>query len=343
MRLRLISGLHYIDEPAFKRLSNLLSKARGKHFTGIAIYNALNQFLDWYINYSNTELTGKTFTQKDVANHLFVREIISDTQFEKYLLHSLFAAKEYAQALKQSMKKVNAKNYYEIALDVLSDYERLVCAYETHCKNTNPPVKPHWGKSDVLPMQELIWGAQQIMFAETTSSMTHFNYHDVRPIVSFQIRQIVEIMGRRIIGYQKIKKHSNGREALNMTQVAWKFLKELEDQGSLSNYISTIPLPPSTIRQINEWSNDFVHRAYIDTCYTRYFALSCVYTMMALPANPIRCYNGHSHLSLEYGNIQIHNYNSLKIEFENYLNPRRRIYDVEWMDIDKVGAYIITL
>lgn len=342
VKLKKQMGFNYINEPTMKRLSLAINNYRTKKSNGVALLNAFDKFLEWFINYVNAELAGKIITQIDAANQLFVNEIISSTQLKKYLFYSLYAAREYAQDLRRTMEKSNARNYYEIALDVLSDYEPLLCAYETNCNNVTPSIIPHWGKSTVLPMQEMIWGAKQIMYAETTPSMADFNYHDVRPIVSFQIRQIVEIMGKNIIGYSRIKKHSNGREAFNMTQESWKFLKDLEDNGTLTNFIS-MPLPPSVIRKINEWSNHFVHRAYIDTCYTRYFALLCIFTIMTPPANPILGYNGLQPISTSFGNIQIQHYNTLKSTFEQRLNPRKQVYDVEWLPIQQVGAYIISL
>ena len=342
IRLKAQNGMNFIDEPAYNQLSYVLRRPKGHHFTGVAVFNALSHFIDWFIDYATIELAGKGITQLSAANKLFVREITNNRQKADYLTHSLYAALEYARDIKSSLNRINAANYYEVAMDILADYEILICEYETICNHRVPHVVSHWGKSNVLHMREMIWAAGQVMFAETISSMKDFNYHDVRPIVSFQVRQIIEILGRNIIGYNKITKHSNGREALNMTQVAWKFLAELEKNGNLPHYI-TMPMPPTTIRKMNEWSNSFVHRVFIDTCYIRNFALHCINTLMALPQNDVLCYDGHRRRSLSYGDIRISNYNAFKNEFDRYLNPRRHIYDIDWLPLDQVGAYIISL
>ncbi len=57
----------------------------------------------------------------------------------------------------------------------------------------------------------------------------------------------------------------------------------------------------------------------------------------------ISCYNGRSYWNSNYGDFRINNYNNLKRDFGSYVNSKDSTAIIDWLPLDQVGAYIISL
>ena len=125
-----------------------------------------------------------------------------------------------------------------------------------------------------------------------------------------------------------------------MTQIAWSFLK---DKMGKYSWTITLPIQLSNIVKVNKWANGYVHNPWINKSYIRAFGLEVLWELMRPPKLGIKCYDGNLHTSTLFGDFRIQGYNQLKQDFSNYVTSKKAGATINWLPIDKVGAYIISL
>jgi hypothetical protein len=86
-----------------------------------------------------------------------------------------------------------------------------------------------------------------------------------------------------------------------------------------------------------------VHSTYLYSSYVQFFALKTIGVLFASKTKGIKIYTGRSLRKFDCADIKITDYNSLKTDFENTLTSRMPGIVIDWMNVDKVGAYIISL
>jgi hypothetical protein len=163
---------------------------------------------------------------------------------------------------------------------------------------------------------------------------------DLKPAVMFHIRQLLEVFGRNLIGYYSID-DKNGNPIKKFTQVAWEFLKE-----EIKRPTPRIEFPFNLhmILAINNWANSFVHTTHLYNSYIQFYALKTIRVIFSSPSqNGIRIHKGTVIKKNNCADIKITNYNLLKTDFDTYLKSKMPNISIEWMDIDDVGAYVISL
>ena len=302
------------------------------------------QFLNWFIAYAKDELREKKFSDEEIAKYIFLTNIQKNQLYQRYLKHSLYAAKLYAEKLIHEIKEDdNIADLETFTRNVVSDYEWLICEYEYWVKN-NLKVHPQHNARKSMSTRELFWSANQLMFLDFAKDVKHIDLRNIKPLFVTVVRQFIEIMGRHIVGYEKIEKVSGGL-ALNKTHEAWKFLLQQEKDGK---HNVVLPVSASTINMIYQWSNAFIHKAHIQNCYIQYFALETmarlinrtdIHEIDFSDIEKIKLPTGR--ISADWGNIYINDYDMLKTDFEAFLLPNDgvRKYNVIWYsDMNDVYA-----
>lgn len=196
------------------------------------------------------------------------------------------------------------------------------------------------GRNHYLSVSDIYSSIKELFFIEKSNGIEDLYLRDLKPVVMFQIRQLLEIYGKNLIGYNLIL-DENGVPIKKFTQIAWEFIKkEVKDKNSRIE----IPFDIDVIISLNKWTNTFVHTTYLDNDYIQFFAINCIRDLFK-NSRIIKLYNGKSEDCIEYGSIKIENYNSLKQDFEKYLNDKHKggTIKIDWKDIDNVGAHIASL
>jgi hypothetical protein len=189
-----------------------------------------------------------------------------------------------------------------------------------------------------LSPTDLFSAAKTLFKIEEFSKMEDLYLRDLKPVVMFQIRQLLEVYGRELIGYYSIN-DKNGLPAKKFTQVSWEFIKkEVKSQNPRIKLSFDLQM----IIDINKWSNDFVHTTYLYSSYIQYFVINSINVLFTPRITGIKIYNNKISNRYDITDIQIIKYNSLKLDFEAYLNKKITNTSVEWMPTNKVGAYIIS-
>lgn len=314
-------------------------------------YDAFINFLDFVLGYCNNEFNGKTYTDDQIISQVFVIEIKKEQAFKQYLRHSLYCAKLYIEFLKTFLSQQYLHRYETLRLNLLCDIEWLLAHYEYYNKNVKKEIRLTHSKRSYVSSMDMMWVLRELTTIENAPDIKDITLRDIQPYRMFVARQLLEILGKNIIGYDSID-DKKGKPIHKFTQISWEFLKEYSTKKK--QWEIALPFDISSIYAINKWSNSFVHTGYIYASYIQYYAITVLNKLMQPPQNPVKCYNGNR-ICMLYGDFQIQGYDSLKNDFEQYIKSKYRGFrkwfklfrqcsdpSILWKTEDKVGAYIIS-
>lgn len=307
-------------------------------------YNeAIINYLKWFVSYTSSIFpVGKSFNTDCIASCVFPKkDSLTKHQFKEYIHKSIYLEKEYIEYLIPEITKSNIKRFEHTIKDILTDTEWLLTQYEVIYKGNNIAVYRTYGSRKSLSVSDIYSAACELFTIESIPDIERLYLRDLKPFVMFQIRLMLEKMGRNLIGYTSIK-DDKGDEIKKFTQVAWDFIRKNNDREI---WKIDFPCNLATILAIHDWANKFVHTSYIYNNYIQFFALKVMGELLAPPKEPIQIYTGRVYERyLDYGVIKIHHYNSLKEDFEKYIKDKMSSANVEWFsNLKDVGAYIISL
>lgn len=318
-------------------------------------YVAFINYIDFALNYCQTELNGNAYAYDHIIPQVFVYEIKSEQAYKQYWRCSLYCAQLYLQFLKSYINICYIERYNILRWNLICDIELLLARYEKINKNFSGNIELSCGSRKEVSTLDMLWVLRELNSIENIPDIKNLSLRDIKPYQMFVIRQILEKIGKNAIGYYQIV-DKNGKIVPKFTQIAWEFLNSYSKK--CSGWEVTTPIKVSNIYLLNKWANSFVHSGYIYASYIIFYAVDIINKIMQCPSEPVKCYDGRCHQSSLFGNIIIKKYNTLKIDFEKYINLKSNSknglfsfickhnvnkYSVKWKDLDDVGAYIITL
>lgn len=347
--LLLVDGSEILDIPEQRELRaayNLYfghSCPQRNALTKNRLWNALNDYLQFCIDYLTSELGGKTPTPDEVAPSLFVVEFDNLQQYQKFLKVAIYAAREYAADLKPRLKRTELDTYEELILTIESDFENLILDYEQLIKKENRNARHTIGSRDRHLIYDGKWAAQSMVFIEHELSSRKPDFRGIRPYSLFIDRQCLEIAGNNLLGFYKII-DQRGNDIHKFTQVGWKFLavRNIVSVGE-KGWSVDLPYQVETIRALVSWSNSFVHKMRFYTCYIQHYAMDMMWRILQ-PAGQVKTAIGTKWDS-EHGAFYIENYRNLKRDFEHYVKEENgnKSATIVWKPLNNVGAYIRSL
>ena len=323
-------------DKVLKRINKLFEK--NNYYNRKKLFIAYTTFLNWFIKFVDEErLFRRTYSIDEVVNNLFIKKQVIDTQYIRFLL---YAAKLYAEKLRDNAKITCVKNYLKSIYFFIYDVEELVRINEIYRKKrTTLTIIPIGGyRSDITP-SEIKTAANELVFLNEHIYVSDIDFRNISPCSSLLIRQCIELLGKKLLGFSSI--YNPQGLIKKMTQIAWNFFFEKGLQGI--DWTVTLPVELSAIKKINQWANSYVHNPWIDKSYIRFLGLEFLYKLMQPVQTNVSCYDGRSCRDSDYGDFRINNYNNLKRDFESYVNSKDSTAIIDWLPLDKVGAYIISL
>lgn len=219
-----------------------------------------------------------------------------------------------------------------------ADLEKYIANFEVNYRESKTKISLTSGRRANLSPTEIYSASRELFYIEECENIEDLYLRDLKPVVMFQIRQLIELFGKNILGYYSIV-DNNGNEIKKFTQEAWKFIKE---ECKKADSRIEFPYNLDIILSINDWSNSFVHSTFIYSSFIQFYALESLNLLFRPISKGVKIYNGKVRRSNQFTEIKIINYNSLKSDFENHLKNYMRL-KVDWMPLNEVGAYIINL
>lgn len=306
-------------------------------------YNAIIDYLKWFVSYTSIIFpAGKSFNIDCIASCVFPKQkSLTEHQFKEYIHKSIYLAKEYIEYLIPKITESNFKRFEHTMHDILTDTEWLLSNYEVFYKGRDISIYKTHGSRKSLSVSDIYSAACELFTIETVPDIERLYLRDLKPFVMFQIRQMLEKLGRNLIGFSSIKDDKND-EIKKFTQVAWDFIQKKNGKGI---WKIEFPCNLATVLAIHDWANKFVHTTYIYSNYIQFFALKVMGKLLEPPKDYVTIYSGSKYIhNLDYGDIRIHRYNCLKEDFEKYIKDKMPVANVVWFpDVKSVGAYIISL
>ena len=303
------------------------------------LFSKLTVFFGWYISYCDGILKKKSYSKETIAQVVLKDFFKDESHWHEYLKKSLYLSKKYVEYLKAKVK-MNNLNAFEHTLSSLeTDLEWLIIQTEIYINKSIDELANNSFRSHTLTPTDLYSAARTLFRIEEFTKMEDLYLRDLKPVVMFQIRQLLEVYGKDLIGYKAIV-DKDGNPIKKFAQIAWEFIK-YESKSKRSRI--KLPFDVQMILDINKWANNFVHTTYLYNSYIQHFVLNAIGVLFTIAAKDVTIFNGKTSIRLDIAHIEIINYDSLKKDFEQYLNDKNSGAFVEWMPVEKVGAYIISL
>lgn len=307
---------------------------------GDAYFNAINGMLDWLITYARDVFQGKIYSDEHLIMNVFISDadMKNESAFKEYIRHCLYIAADYATCMKNNiLSRDHLDRYDDFTYQMVYDFEWIVAHYEYYFKHTDEIYLSHFSTPDLRP-QKIMNLANNLFYIGELSNVEDLDFRNLKPYMQFQLRQLLELLGKNLIGYKQIV-DKDGHVVPKFTQVAWNFLDSYSNSGKWS---IELPLPIKCIARISRWANGFVHTTKINSCYLQFYALTMVSKLMApLKGTEEVFYQDRPHWMIDSGAFKVENYYWLKKDFENYIcqNGKSNAY-VQWNSVERVGAYL---
>lgn len=335
---------YILDIPELRALRKLRTEEKG-------YLETLLKYFEWFNLYCDDIFKGKVYDEDTLIRDVFKsRNIKSETQFNNIIQKHFFLCNEYVKFIQSSIKQENLKLYEHTIWRLDYDIESLLLIREGRKQNIDED-KLHMtcGIKRTLSTWDMFSASRELFHIEDINDILKLYLMDLKPVVTFQVRQIIELYGRRMLGLFGIFHHNDGSPAKQFTQIAWTFIKERN--GKSNDWKIELPFNLDNILALNDWANGYTHSAKIDSPYLQYFALQVLTTLFIGTDKPIKTIYGNRMYTM-FAPVKISGYGAMKKDFENYIQPQRRIlcffrkkrsdFDVEWVSTLNVEAYILS-
>lgn len=309
-------------------------------------------FKQYYDGLCSHILRTKTYTDKELADHIFKptwSSNLDQTVFKKHL----YAGKKTLERFDLLVTPANFDNYKFVLTMLAYDLFDIVNYGEQKFRNTT--LNFGMGTRSDQTAFEIFSTASGIFHLGTIDPATAY-LREIVPVTTFLLRQAIEVYGKRTLGYSAIKDKA-GNGARVGTQIAWDFI---EKEVMKSNSRITLPIDIAVVRKVEKWTNAYVHTGLIPDIFIIENAIAMTEGLV-FPRNNVANYRGSRRFD---GTTQIRDYNAIKSDFEKFIArpkaknifkriwnwflrlfnlDKKKVYVVEWMDVDKVDATILNL
>lgn len=329
-------GDTYLNIPEFANLSicrnnfNACSKPAKRR----AYFNSFVLFLDYVIDYANHNIGA--IDKEEAGKKLYG----SATRKTKNVSRAqLLAAKIYVEEIRNAVcDESMMPNVNDLVTNMLSEFEDVLILSEKLLHHNAVGAKAYIPNSYSFDLTDIMSAADQLMFAYATRSMSAFDYRNTQPYVMVQVRQIIENAAFKCIGVESVTTRSGSVASGIITET----LRFLSESKVALNYNIRMPLDSDLLGLLYKWSCSFVHKGTLAPGYLIFFAYHLTKKLLEQPLAPVRIHDGTYQLRHEYGDIRIEHYNQMQQEYINKVNPNaKRI--INWLPLDEVGAYVVTL
>lgn len=307
---------------------------------------AFNEFYNYYSALVEVVLKNETFSDRQLCDDIF-RKDWNDKQSEtvfKKCLYSSFKTLERVRIgietnvvnkFKIGEEKKGINNFTDFLFIFSFDVFEIVRYAEE--KYNDKKLNYDMGGRGDLTVSEIFENANIFLHIKHFGASS-IHYRDFFPYTIFAIRLMIEVAGKRILGFNSITNDKGSRAKEIGTQIAWEFIKK--DQ--LSNKRIQLPVEIDTVLKIEKWTNSYIHTGFIQPIYLVENALFFL-EKLVFPCNQIKNYRGQA---LFAGTTKIQNYNTVKTDFENFVQSKgkgTKKYIINWKHEKQVDSTIISL
>lgn len=307
-------------------------------------------YFQWFCSYCYDIFHETVYQDYNIIQEVFKNHSKISKKMSNNILHKhLYLCWQYIEFLSKNINEKNITLYEHTIWQVDHSIESLVIIREAQRQDKIPQNKIHLtcGVKQVLRTRDLFESCKSLFYIEN-NTIEDLYLLDFKPIVAFQLRQIIEIYGKRMIGLWSIDDLKNGTTAKQFTQIVWKFIKERNNKSK--EWHIEFPFDVDNIMAINDWANKHTHTANIEKPYLLHFAIQIVSSLFKAAKTPTKTMFGDSQKTM-FAPVKIYGYDAMIKDFEEYIQPTRKFlffkkretkFLVTWKDKNNVESYIMT-
>lgn len=307
-------------------------------------------YYQWFCSYCQDIFQKTEYQESTITQEVFKsRKTVSEQMSNNILRKHLYLCWQYVKFLSENIDEYNIALYEHTIWQIDCSIEELLLYFESKKQSEIPQDKLRCtcGIKNALLPRELFDSCRSLFYIENMT-IDDLYLLDFKPIVAFQLRQIIEIYGKRMIGLWSIDDLKNGTTAKQFTQIVWKFIKERNNKSK--EWHIEFPFEVDNIMAINDWANKHTHTANIEKPYLLHFAIQIVSSLFKAAKTPIKTIFGDSQKTM-FAPVKIYGYDAMKKDFEEYIQPTRKFlffkkretkFLVTWKDKNNVESYIMT-
>ena len=294
-------------------LKQFTDDLHNKTLTPALKHSSFQNFIAYFDTLKVAALGTKTFTDKQLSEHIFKNTWKPDQEkliFEKHLI----AAHNTLQRLNGRVTALNF-DQYEFMLNMLAyDLFNTVAYIEVNILknvlNYSMGSRPDQNAREIFDVSRMIFEIGAV-------NPANLYLREVFPVSIFLLRQTIEVYGKRLLGVHSVTNEQGQRATGVSTQVAWDFIKA---ETLKPNCRITLPTNIDIIRKVEEWTNYYVHTGDIPEIYLIENAIHLV-TPIIYPLNSTE--KNYKNSIVFLGTTKIKDYNAVKADFEAFVNQSR--------------------
>lgn len=308
-------------------------------------------YFQWFCLYCYDIFHDTVYQDYNIIQEVFKNHSKISKKMSNNILHKhLYLCWQYIKFLSKNINEKNITLYEHTIWQMDHNIESLVIIREAQRQNKIPQNKIYLtcGVKQVLRTRDLFESCKSLFYIEN-NTIEDLYLLDLKPIVAFQLRQIIEIYGKRMIGLWSINNLKDGTTSKKFTQIVWKFIKERNNKSK--EWHIEFPFEVDNIIAINDWTNRYTHTANIEEPYLLHFAIQVVASLFKSTKTPIKTIFGNC-LKTMFAPVKIVGYNAMKKDFEDYIHTtckclffrrKKKKYSVTWIDTKDIESYIISM
>lgn len=303
------------------------------------------KLLDDGIEYFGRVIKDRTYDYKHISNVIFKKVIKTEIKVFDYLICCSILSRNYLTKLRSDITKSNILAYKNLLMNLIVDLEELMACIEVYVNKSAKNIRCRFGKRNYVDYHDILFAVCHLYDFEKITDINNIDFRNIKPIIMFEIRQLLELYFKKVLGYSKLT-DSKGNISKKNTQIGLKFIvNEIKKPNSRI----FVPFDIEIIVKINEWANGFVHTGNICPFYVLFFAVEMIKKFFTSEPKSYKIYDGTSPRRTWSGGIQIKDYETLKKDFETFVNeqsvknPKIQKCKIEWIDIKDVVSYITSL
>jgi len=310
------------------KFSNIIND---KNFNEAVKLQAFDDFYNYYSDLLKKVLKNRSFSERQLSVDIFRKkwtEGKSETVFKKLFYASFKTLERIKTGIQtgqvNNYNVGNGKSTINNFADMLSVFSYDVYQLVRHAEQNynNHSLRYKMGSANGSSSEAIFENGTIILHIKHFGTDS-IHYRDFFSYTVFTIRLLIEVAGKKIVGFHSITDDKGERLKKIKTQVAWEFIKK--DQ--LNHKRIQLPIEIDTILEIEKWTNRFVHTGYVQPIFLVENALSFL-----------------NKLTTPYS-TKISNYNDMKSEFEEFvadkLNTQQNI-QINWMNEKRTESKIIS-
>lgn len=241
------------------------------------------------------ETIEREFLKEEITDDAFVENLYSDDINDKWFLSQ-------CQSICNQIEKIVNKDskFNEFYSQILTDNDKIRLSQELICdisyleqltgyqykinKEGEKISRPDYLSSNLFFLHAKFSYFTNQHIPETTSR--HFAFSSMPTL----IRQAIELKVKRMIGLEKVTKKNGGFKMIGISSILDFFIKN-------SSYFN-MPVPFKTLKDINGWTNSFVHTGIAPFCWQSLEAIDLIEKLFSIEESGAWDIEGFSYLKI---------------------------------------------